>query len=67
MKYNEKNQVHRDECNGKIIESTEILNNSQLVITFTDGTHMTVSARISDNKPFVGTRITTGQVESEWK
>jgi hypothetical protein len=67
MEYEEKKQVFANNCRLRQIDSMEILNHTQLVISFVDGTHLTVTARLSDGKPWVGTRVLTGAIEKEWR
>ena len=65
--YDQDKQIFGKECLGKTITNTEVLNNTQMVISFTDGTHLTLTARLSGGKPWIGRQVPTGTVEQEWK
>ena len=65
--YDKAKQVFGEDCYGKTIERHEIINHNQMIITFTDGTHLTVASFIRGGKPFIGTRIMTGAIEKEWR
>ncbi len=60
-------QLFGDAIVGKTIQSFDIINCTQAVITFTDGTHTTFTARLSGDKPWIGQQVMTGHIEKEWR
>ena len=54
------------EHDGKTVKSIAKLSYTQLLITFTDGSELCITARIDDGKPWIVTRIMAGHIEKEW-